>query len=169
MSNNKSLEDDFPPLGSQVVVHKQIPFKEKSRASKYRIKQNFTDDFLQMCENERMTDEEVVGLLDHMKRKIQKSGNVERKDAIQICLSEKSLKERNDLTVLLTHSNGELNVPMLDIFPTLRSRSMLLLASSGRKEREDKIDLSFVNEFMHGHCRFALLLNVLIMCCVDML
>ena len=54
----------------------------------------------------------------------------------------------------LTHSrDGELNDEMLDCLPFLRTRSEKLLANPDRKERNDKIDVNFISDFMHDYCR----------------
>ena len=80
--------------------------------------------------------------------------NRERASAIDQCLLDKSLKDRNHLIRLLTHhSNGTVNENMVALLPQLRDRSSILLASTGRKEREDKVDLQFIVDFMHSFCR----------------
>ena len=45
------------------------------------------------------------------------------------------------------------NDNVLAELPTLRKRSEELFQQSERKEREDKIDLQFVSDYMHDHCR----------------
>ena len=45
------------------------------------------------------------------------------------------------------------NDDVLAELPTLRKRSEELFQQSERKEREDKIDLQFVSDYMHNHCR----------------
>ena len=66
-----------------------------------------------------------------------------------------SLSERNKFHRILTFSaseTGALNEDMLTMFPFLRKRSMELLTAT-RQVRKDKIDLTFIDNFMHDICR----------------
>lgn len=70
-----------------------------------------------------------------------------------------SLDERNNLCRLLTHipNDGGLNEEMLSVLPLFfRKRSEILLRTDrdgGRKERNDKVDLQFIVDYMHDICR----------------
>lgn len=64
-----------------------------------------------------------------------------------------SQPDKRSLISTLTHKGGELNNDMLKCLPSLRSRSEKLLANPDRKERNDKIDVTFISDFMHDYCR----------------
>lgn len=72
---------------------------------------------------------------------------------IQSVMTKLKLSERNLLVKLLTHTNEDLNEDILKLFPSLRAKSEHLLGAGKRKTRSDKIDLSFISDFMHGYCR----------------
>jgi hypothetical protein len=57
----------------------------------------------------------------------------------------------------LTHSSeGALNYSILQYLPFLKERSEIMIEYPMRKEKSDKIDLSFITEFMHDYCRYVL-------------
>ena len=62
-------------------------------------------------------------------------------------------KKKRALIPLLTHRDDALNEDILQYLPLFRERSRRLLANPDRKERDDKIDLTFISDFMHEHCR----------------
>lgn len=151
-------------ISNKVVVHQssatyakagrstQFSMKEKFRHAVYDLLERYgvdTEkdrlDFIQSVEND---------ILFQHKRKLE-----DQQSTIKDQLDVLSLPQRNDLIKLLTHTpDGEttcLNENMLAIFPTLRKKSIHLLNQGGRKTREDKIDLEFVSDFMHDHCRYA--------------
>ena len=141
-------------IGTKVLVNKVLPFAKKGQTRQYKIKKDMKEHIHEMCANEMMSDEDKLEFLDYVKRDIEDGAKFKKQLALDICLEEKSLQDRNELTRLLTHkSNGELNESMLEIFPSLRERSIILLNSTGRKQREDKIDLQFIVDFMHDFCR----------------
>lgn len=77
-----------------------------------------------------------------------------------------TLPQRNELIRLLTHSGDELNAEVLAVYPTLRARSETLLATNRkRKTRSDKIDLQFISDFMHEHCRYDPMLICMLLYC----
>ena len=71
------------------------------------------------------------------------------------------LPKRNEFCRLLTHQCSsenmkvELNEDVLTVLPFLRKRAKELLISDevGRKVRSDKINLMFIENFMHDFCR----------------
>ena len=85
--------------------------------------------------------------------------------SLQDQLKSLPLHERNNLYRLMTHriSDGEddfeVNEAMFKVAPFLakRSRQLLITDKIGRKERHDKINLKFIEDFMHDICRCGLL------------
>lgn len=91
----------------------------------------------------------------------------ELEKAFEKQLTTLSLKERYALIRRLTHITNNntddddaddatmLNEDMLMIFPFLRTRSehILNVDRVGRKIRNDKLNLEFISDFMHDHCR----------------
>ena len=81
-------------------------------------------------------------------------------DAVGSRLSQLPLQDRNNLITLLTHTGppgaegNEMNTDLLTFFPSLEKRSQKLLEFKQRKCREDKIDTSFISDFMHDYCRY---------------
>ena len=63
--------------------------------------------------------------------------------------------EKRQLIKLLTHKEGDLNNDVIACLPFLKKRSIKLLAKPERQERTDKIDLAFISQFMHDHCRYV--------------
>lgn len=73
---------------------------------------------------------------------------------IQDQLTKLSLPSRNQLVRLLSHSEETLNEDVLNIFPSLRAKSEHLLNTGRRKTRCDKMDVTFISDFMHAYCRY---------------
>ena len=144
-------------LGNRMLVRKVTPFSEKKSSRQYEIKSAIRDQVFNLCQDESMSDEEILDLLDYAKReyiRLMKMVDQEPQLALEAALKGRTLSERNQLTRLLTHTaEGELNEKMLQIFPTLRCRSVGLHTASNRKEREDKINTQFIVDFMHDICR----------------
>lgn len=83
-------------------------------------------------------------------------------DAFAAQEKEYSLQERYTLYRLLTHSppkaadeSASLNEDILKYLPFLRRKSQHILEvdAKGRQERCDKIDLEFIDDYMHDYCR----------------
>ena len=87
-------------------------------------------------------------------------------EAIRKQLKTLPLPKRYEFHRLLTHctlTTGDedgavqkvVNEDILKLLPTLRERSehILEVDRNGRKERNDKLDLDFINEYMHDYCR----------------
>jgi hypothetical protein len=68
-------------------------------------------------------------------------------------LESLKLAEKNLLIPLLSHLNNEVNEDMILVFPSLEKRSKELLSGLRRKDREDKIDLQPISDFMYDYCR----------------
>ena len=153
------------PLGisNKVIVHQSsATYAKAGRSTQYSMKEKFRHDVIELFEKYEVNTERdrldfiqsaENDILFQRKRKLE-----EQQTVIEDQLKCLSLPERSDLIKLLTHKPADeeincLNEDMLAIFPTLRKKSVHLLNKKGRKEREDKIDLQFVDEFMHDHCR----------------
>ena len=80
--------------------------------------------------------------------------NVKNDTVINKVLSKLKLSDRDKLVRLLTHNGEEINNEVLEIHPSLRHRSEILLKAGARKTRRDKIDLQFISDFMHSACRY---------------
>jgi hypothetical protein len=88
--------------------------------------------------------------LDHVPNEI-----ADFREVVQDQFNSLSQPQKRSLLSNLTHKDGELNVDVLECLPFLRNRSEKLLANPYRKEREDKIDVSFISDFMHEYCRYV--------------
>lgn len=76
-------------------------------------------------------------------------------NVMQEQLDSLNLRKRNDLIRTLTHTSTGVNDNMLNHFPKLRGRSLELwnININPRKIRSDKIDLQFIDDYMHSICR----------------
>ena len=104
---------------------------------------------------EQFTAEEIVNFLHEYEYNV---GYVPQEtiacgEAIKNQYDKLAQSEKRTLISLLTHRDGMLNQSVLDALPFLRQRSEELLQNPVRKVRSDKIDLDFISEFMHEHCR----------------
>lgn len=138
-------------------------YSETSRSTQFATKERFRHDVLDLFQKYKVDTaqdqldfvksmENDLNFLRKRKRQTQQDSIIE--DQLQIL----SLPQRNDLVTLLTHKPADgddkcLNEDILELFPSLRQKSEHLLRQGARKTREDKIDLGFVDEFMHDHCR----------------
>jgi hypothetical protein len=127
--------------------------KDRQRNIKNEIKQDFYD-----CLSKHGVSKTNDGLdiLDHIRKSLgEKTEVTDCRSAIYNQLkSLASLQDRNKLIQLLTHnSHGEVNNDMLKVFPVLEKRSKELASRRERRVREDKIDLTFISDFMHDYCR----------------
>lgn len=148
-------------LANKVLVSNVTPFGEKTRGRQFQIKSAIREQIFDLCRDENMNDGEVCDLLQYSKRAVERQARqvnmVNRQDrAIEDALRDRSLKERNQLIRLMTHTaGGQLNEAMLQVFPSLRPRSVELHTAVDRKTREDKIDTKFIVDFMHSICRYS--------------
>ena len=79
------------------------------------------------------------------------------RDAVEAQYKRLDQPKKRALVSHLTHSSeGELNYSILQYLPFLKERSENMIEYPTRKERSDKIDLSFITEFMHDYCRYVL-------------
>ena len=75
------------------------------------------------------------------------------REAIHDQFNQLSQGQKRVLIPLLTHRDGRVNADVTAALPFLSRRSEELLENPVRKERADKINLDFISEFMHEHCR----------------
>ena len=148
----------------KVIVHQSgaKPFAKAGRSKQYLIKEKFRQGVFDLFEKYNVdTEKDRMDFIQYLVNDIQfqrkRKREAETGRIIEDQLDSLSLSQRNNLIKMLTHKpDGEmecLNDDMLAIFPSLRKKSVHLLNQNERKEREDKIDLQFVDEFMHDHCR----------------
>lgn len=137
------------PFAMKSRKHQQMIFRDMKEKLDIMYADNFMDqtahcvEFLDYCR---------AGLLQFdVQREI-----VKAEEAISAQLQSLELAERNILIPLLTHLEGCVNESMLNIFPSLEKRSQQLLLDIERKQREDKIDLEPISDFMHDYCRYIL-------------
>ena len=149
-------------IGNKVLMNKDIPFGKKSLSRQYSIKNELREHLMEVCgRDEKMTDNEILDFLNYAKRQVtgqarQVLVKQQQQLAIEAALKDRSLQQRKELIRLMTHTaSGHLNNNMLEIFPTLRERSVELLTAADRKERVDKIDTTFIVDYMHANCRYA--------------
>ena len=85
------------------------------------------------------------------------------RNVVQEQYSSLTQKEKRTLIPLLTHTNNgaTVNESVLQCLPFLEDRSRYLLANPERKVRDDKIDLKFISDFMHDHCRYIFICNAI--------
>ena len=137
----------------------QVPFHNKTADSKRKHRMAFKDEVSRLFDAHGLCKtDDCLDVLDYCKLKLgAKSGVVQAELALKQQLDSLALPERNVLIPLLTHLGDEMNEDMLSIFPSLEQRSQKLLTDAitkhKRKERDDKIDLKPISEFMHDYCR----------------
>jgi hypothetical protein len=145
-------------LGTVSEDMTQLPYEEKSKSYQHKIRARIEKDVLVLFDQHKIRNtQDYLDILDFIRKGVtevdERKEVVKAEEAIAGQLATLSLPQRNDLHKLLTHRNGEINDEMLNIFPSLRRRSTLLLEKTKRKIREDKIDLSLITSFMHDYCR----------------
>ena len=137
----------------------QVPFHQKNPANKRKHRTAFYDGVSELFDSHGIRNaDDCLDMLNYCKSKLgQKSSAVQAKLVLDNQMARLTLPERNTLTTLLTHADGELNRDMITLFPFLEQRSEKLLDDAimnrKRKERDDKIDLTLISEFMHDYCR----------------
>lgn len=130
--------------------------KEKHKTQQYKIAATMRQSVFDMFVENQMNSKEAIAFV----RSLEKELSYKPKEFIDFRniieaqynnLAEQSQKRK--LVTLLSHHEGQVNEDVLQVLPFLRNRSVKLLCQPQRKERDDKIDLSFVTDFMHDYCR----------------
>lgn len=130
-------------------------FGDVKTSRKYEIMRGISDQMMALfAHNGIDTVDEGLEVLQYLETQICKHRDKISKTIMDDQLASLELSDRTSLIRLLTHCGDKLNEDVLQMFPSLRARSKLLLGIMGRKEREDKIDLQFIVDFMHNYCRY---------------
>lgn len=147
-------------------VRERRPFAELMSSRQSSIRQKMKRKLFEYFQYYGMrNNEDCLNFLDYMGKEFGKRqkahGHMEA--LIKNQMNTLELNERNLLLTLLTHRRGTteghemvLNEDIIAELPVYRARSEQLLeanARGGRKERCDKIDLQFIEDFMHRVCR----------------
>ena len=138
-----------------IVAPKVMPFAEKSRHYQNKILRSMkgkVDDLFSDNQMDRVDD--CLRFLDLCKSDLGPPTRVVQAEAaLAAQLESLKLAEKNLLIPLLSHLNNEVNEDMILVFPSLEKRSKELLSGLRRKDREDKIDLQPISDFMYDYCR----------------
>ena len=155
-SNSYSLSESLRGVCSKVIS--EHPPKHcigpKSYKQTVAIQSQVFDLFLQHS----LSAQESVQLLHDIEKKMgfKIKKNIDVQNAVEAQFkSLEELSDRRSLVKLLTHSSGKPNEDILDFFPFLRSFSEHVFHHPERQMRSDKIDLTFVSNFMHDYCRYV--------------
>jgi hypothetical protein len=137
------------------TVRRSKPFADKEKSHQFKVKSAIKTKMFSLFDAEQFTAEEIVNFLHEYEYNV---GYVPQEtiacgEAIKNQYDKLAQSEKRTLISLLTHRDGMLNQSVLDALPFLRQRSEELLQNPVRKVRSDKIDLDFISEFMHEHCR----------------
>lgn len=179
MKRQKTLEKaqrshsgiDFESCAQTILTsdgRKKLEYSQLKATSKYAIKNAFMDDVDTLLHKYTIgEDSDRIEVLRYVEKHLVKTSGTQTTTAqqnndalITSVLNKLKLPERNQLIRLLTHSDNELNTDVLAVYPALRARSEILLRAGKRKARSDKIDLQFISDFMHRHCRYESVLYV---------
>jgi hypothetical protein len=134
-------------------------FHEQTNKYQTELKRNIKRKFDESVDDANITrQQDVDDVLQYIKEdyEVADTGTLNFRGVVENQLKKLSLPNRNTVISLLTHDqNGSVNEDVLKALPGLRQRSNALLMSGGeRKVRSDKIDLEFVNRYMHDYCRY---------------
>ena len=141
---------------STMPARKKVKFyQDRHSATKYKAVANMKQRMFDMFTEFNMNRAEAREFLRSAEKTLGFESQTECHFRTVIEEQYKSLGQmkKKALVLLLTHRDGALNEDVLQHLPFLRRRSRSLLSSPDRKEREDKIDLTFISDFMHEHCR----------------
>ena len=143
-----------PPAKKQ---RKLKPHKLKHKSCQNKVKAEMKQQVFDMFSRNQFDAEDAVDFLHGVEKELDHVPNeiADFREVVQDQYQSLSQTKKRSLVSNLTHKDGELNVEMLECLPFLRNRSVKLLANPDRKEREDKIDLSFISDFMHEYCRYV--------------
>lgn len=145
-------EIDFAAImGTVANDESRLPYEENTKSYQREIKKAV---MLIFDQHNVTNKDDYIDILNFIRKDVGESVQVVNfAEAIGEQLDSLSLPQRNNLHILLTHRNGQVNDDMLAILPSLRQRSTILMEKTQRKIREDKIDLSLITSFMHDYCR----------------
>jgi hypothetical protein len=158
-SSSSGGTSSFESILLNAVLQNEVTldYSMLKKSRKYEIKNDFKDALDMLFRQYKMENEaDCVDCLRYVEKYLLNSqpGEVPSQDEVmEKQMSALTLPQRNELIRLLTHQRDQVNTEMIALFPSLRKRSERLLKSVDRKPRSDKIDLKFISDFMHGHCR----------------
>ena len=142
--------------------------KERGRSSKFKAVANLRGKLFEMFDEIHMNRAHAKDFLLHCLRELEYECNpapvdtVNLHDAIQEQYDSLNQSQKRTLIPLLTHKDGAVNEDVLQCLPFLEARSRNLFASPVRKTRDDKIELTFISDFMHDHCRYVIISFIVI-------
>ena len=144
-------------------------FKDRCKSTRYAMFQSIRDDLRITFSDNRMSDEDQLDFFKYMENSIK--GDRHMTSFVDVStfdfmvnaqLQALPLVDRNELIRLLTHrpaiteeKDVKSNDDILTLLPSLQKRSTALLKNNVRKQRADKVDLTFISDFMHDYCRYC--------------
>lgn len=134
-------------------------YVEKSSRQKYRIKAEMKASIFKLLNKHEVNSSASLEFLHELISELSKNKREEELDLCnEIKTQYESLNQPGKRTMIksLTHINGEINEAIVRHLPFLKARSLKLHNQPARKTRSDKINLSFISDFMHDHCRYFL-------------
>ena len=162
-------KDDTDMSDPPQKTTKKKGYAETHTGHQYKIKADLKRKLFEMFTGQGMNRKHSLDFLryvEHDLRTEEPQDVVNCRRAVEEQYNTLSQPQKRTLTTLLTHKmtegvddeiNTVLNEEVLSVLPFLRRRSVRLRANSGmRKIRQDKIDLEFISDFMHNHCRYFL-------------
>ena len=165
------MDDDLASLVRSVVETNDFStdqtYRDKSARSKRRIRASFKESVYSCMSKHKITSETTVEFLkdliaDISGRKRHRDEDVAFVQAAEAQYSSLSQPDKRVFTKLLTLTDGIVNKDMVNHLPFLKKRCIKLHKQPERKDRSDKIDLSFISDFMHEHCRYFVHLAVML-------
>ena len=154
-------EEEVVTLGQKRKRRHHItPFRELSDTYKLQLKRKITNSVFELFDKHIIThpdDMRDIMKLVEQDVGVENTTSLAIEEAVEKQRKHLTLHQRNDLCRLLTHNaDGKPDIDILGVFPMLKERSHQLAATDaagGRKERCDKIDLQFIEDYMHDYCR----------------
>jgi hypothetical protein len=132
------------------------PYKSLNSSQQYKLKQKVASELDALLSKYNLNDyDDNSSFFAYYHNQSYNSEDSKYRDEI-ITAQYKSLSlaDRTELTRLLSLKEGQPNEEILHIFPSLRNKANYEAERRVRKVRHDKIELDFISEFMHGHCRY---------------
>ena len=149
---------DFDSIAHQVFVDKsRVPYSSLKSSRQYALKKEMASSIELLFRKYKVDEsEDGIDCLRYVEKMLYQSCPneiVSHDSVIAEQMKTLTLPKRKELVRHLTHDGERLNEEVLALFPSLRTQSEHLLGANSRKERADKIDLSFKSDFMHNYCR----------------
>lgn len=143
-------------MAAKIPPRKKVKLhKEKNRANQNKAKGTMMTQLFHVFDKYRLGRAEAHYFLQDALSELgyEPDEEVNMRDTIEDQYKSLTQAQKRTLIPLLTHRDGAVNEGVLQCLPFLADRSRNLLQNPDRKVRDDKIDLTFISDFMHDHCR----------------